>query len=559
MGCNNWGSLRVVILSLPQESIADPTVPVQKMAHLTLALSGGGFRATLFHLGVLRRLRDCDCLERVKIVTAVSGGSIVAAHLARHWREYTGDDDSFEKAAEQLIKFTQSDLRGRLIRRFICSWLLVVPRLAGRMTFARTMSAALDGLYEKDSLAVLTTAGGPAFHILATSLTTGAQCKFTSDGFAWYEDGVERCIHHDSLPLSIAVSASAAFPPLFPAVPITAQMLAADESQMPNAQYLTDGGIFDNLGLQEALRVSGTNSDDPEHYRLIVSDAGGNFDWTLGKTYGAILARNVRATDILMDRVSKLIPELILARSSPVCHIFIGKELTKKDEATALSSQVQRFARNIRTDLDAFSVGEVNTLIRHGYSSAAYALRGAGIADTSKPCNWRAEKTPGGSLADARRRRMGLLGWGDPFTWLNLILVLAWLCVVSTAPLRLAYEVGKQTNRPLRLMITVLDSSGRPIPTAHTQVMTLRGQFQSMTTSDGSAIYLLPYEKGKRYKDDDRVNIYVGANNYQPAQYFGALDFGKESSITKVFHLNGSPGTTWNGGTVSAEELNKLK
>ena len=56
-----------------------------------LALSGGRFRATLFHLGVVRALRDAGILKDVSHVCSVSGGSILAAHLALHWEDYLGD------------------------------------------------------------------------------------------------------------------------------------------------------------------------------------------------------------------------------------------------------------------------------------------------------------------------------------------------------------------------------------------------------------------------------------------------------------------------------------
>jgi predicted acylesterase/phospholipase RssA len=45
-----------------------------------LALSGGGFRAALFHLGVLARLAELDVLHRIEALSCVSGGSIIGAH-----------------------------------------------------------------------------------------------------------------------------------------------------------------------------------------------------------------------------------------------------------------------------------------------------------------------------------------------------------------------------------------------------------------------------------------------------------------------------------------------
>src|SRR5437016_74788 len=83
-----------------------------------LALSGGGFRATIFHLGVLRWLRDNDLLKCVKAVAAVSGGAINAAHLTLNWESYTHvDDDRFRECEEKIRKLTEAGLRNRLLRR----------------------------------------------------------------------------------------------------------------------------------------------------------------------------------------------------------------------------------------------------------------------------------------------------------------------------------------------------------------------------------------------------------------------------------------------------------
>jgi predicted acylesterase/phospholipase RssA len=66
-----------------------------------LALSGGGFRATLFHLGVIRFLSEVDLLKKVKLVSAVSGGSILAAHLILIGR----DTSQWQISMPQRVKF----------------------------------------------------------------------------------------------------------------------------------------------------------------------------------------------------------------------------------------------------------------------------------------------------------------------------------------------------------------------------------------------------------------------------------------------------------------------
>src|SRR3974390_2679816 len=93
-----------------------------------LALSGGGFRATLYHLGLVRFLRDSNLLSNVTHITSVSGGSVVAAHLALHWTRYTGSASEFDAAARELLAFVQLDVRNRIIRRIPFCVAMHVPR-----------------------------------------------------------------------------------------------------------------------------------------------------------------------------------------------------------------------------------------------------------------------------------------------------------------------------------------------------------------------------------------------------------------------------------------------
>lgn len=86
------------------------------MKHFGLALSGGGFRATLFHLGGLRFLHDANLLRRISHVTSVSGGSIMAAHLVLNWDRYTGSDEDYDNAAGELLDFIRLDVRNRVVR-----------------------------------------------------------------------------------------------------------------------------------------------------------------------------------------------------------------------------------------------------------------------------------------------------------------------------------------------------------------------------------------------------------------------------------------------------------
>jgi len=90
---------------------------------IELALSGDGFRATLYHLGVIRYLHEVGLLGRVSHVCSVSGGSIIAAHLVLNWERYTGNSDDFDASARELVEFTLSDLRGSIVLSWLFSFL----------------------------------------------------------------------------------------------------------------------------------------------------------------------------------------------------------------------------------------------------------------------------------------------------------------------------------------------------------------------------------------------------------------------------------------------------
>jgi hypothetical protein len=120
--------------------------PRPEQQRVALCLSGGGLRATLFHLGVVRALRDVDVLRSVTDVFSVSGGSILAAHMVLHWRDYaeSGPDDTrFLNRSGALGELGHRDIRGRIIRRAVLlGWL---PR------FGRTALLVVEDKAQDDT------------------------------------------------------------------------------------------------------------------------------------------------------------------------------------------------------------------------------------------------------------------------------------------------------------------------------------------------------------------------------------------------------------------------
>ena len=60
---------------------------------IALCLSGGGYRAMMFHAGVLIRLNQLGVMKKLSRVSSVSGGSITAALLGMNWKKLTTNCD----------------------------------------------------------------------------------------------------------------------------------------------------------------------------------------------------------------------------------------------------------------------------------------------------------------------------------------------------------------------------------------------------------------------------------------------------------------------------------
>ncbi|WP_086852923.1 patatin-like phospholipase family protein [Amycolatopsis kentuckyensis] len=209
-----------------------------------LALSGGGYRAMLFHAGALWRLNELGWLPKLTTVSSVSGGSIAAGVLAHAWiRLWFGADgvaENFEKEVVQPIrKLARTNLDVPVtLKAMVMPWRSAGEELARR--YARH-------LFGDCRLADLDPAG-PNFVFTATSL---------QDGSLWWffrQPGP-----HGQVPLATAVAASSAFPPMLSPVVIP------DPAKPDRKIVLSDAGVYDNLGLDPIENQRAT---------VLVSDAG---------------------------------------------------------------------------------------------------------------------------------------------------------------------------------------------------------------------------------------------------------------------------------------------
>jgi hypothetical protein len=172
--------------------------------------------------------------------------------------------------------------------------------------------------------------------------------------------------------VSMAVTASSAFPGFFPPLELTGNDVGARGGEFGRQAY-TDGGVFDNLGVRVFRWLTPLLTEDKALDGVLVSDVG-NRILIQASQAGGLIRTALRATDILMDRVWQLETEnfqdtfgFVFARITDVAG--------PHEDSTALHPEVQRQVANVRTDLDTFSPLEISCLIRHGYCIGRKACR----------------------------------------------------------------------------------------------------------------------------------------------------------------------------------------
>jgi NTE family protein len=236
---------------------------------IALCLSGGGYRAMLFHAGALWRLNELGYLPKLDRVSSVSGGSITAATLGRRWARLRFDADGVAHAFTAELVAPLRRLASRTIDRASVIGGILVPR---RTVAEKVAEAYRTHLFDSDTLQQLP--DRPRFVINATNVQTGSLWRFSKPYMADYRIGM---YPKPLVDLAVAVGASSAFPPMLSPVRLTVDANGyAPEGRgelfrppFTTNPVLTDGGVYDNLGLETAWKRCET---------VLVSDGGGHME-----------------------------------------------------------------------------------------------------------------------------------------------------------------------------------------------------------------------------------------------------------------------------------------
>jgi predicted acylesterase/phospholipase RssA len=290
-----------------------------------LALSGGGFRASLFHIGVLARLAELDMLRHVEVLSCVSGGSIIGAHYYMELRKMMKETNDgnidrsqyimiVRRVVDKFLEGVQRNLRTRVAAEFLTNLKMIF--LPG---YSRTLR--IGELYEEELFRKVEDGEGerpriigelfiepkderkdfsPKLHnwrreakvpmliLNSTALNTGHIWQFTASWMGEPPANIDadvdanyrlRRMYYDEAPkryqkmrLGYAVASSSCVPGLFE--PLALPKLYPKGESMAEPEKITvrlvDGGVHDNQGVASLLEQGCSV--------MLVSDASGQMD-----------------------------------------------------------------------------------------------------------------------------------------------------------------------------------------------------------------------------------------------------------------------------------------
>ncbi|HES57834.1 MAG TPA: patatin-like phospholipase family protein [Firmicutes bacterium] len=393
-----------------------------------LCLSGGGYRAMLFHAGGLLRLNELGWLPRLRHVAGVSGGAILAGWLGLKWHELefmdgessdpgSGDASAGDTASNrgggasrpgggadgsQGVALNLRDVVLEPLYELAGRPLDIAAGLAGMFIPASVLARGLDSQLFRGALlgdlprgrsatGEADGAGAPLFAVYATNLLTGAYTELSAMGVS--EEHLGRHVTPE-LHLSSAVAASCTIPPTFRPFRLRLdpagwrgeclrQFAHVRKTRTP--LRLCDGGNHDNLGLKAVW---------DRYETLLVSDGSSPMPpwrWISGNW----LATTLRSNRILIDQIRDMKKRILIhhkfavgsAQDGAYWGIASSADGYGLPGAMVRDSELTNGLANMRTRLGRHTVKERRQLVNFGYAMADTALR-RHVPPDAAPGHW---------------------------------------------------------------------------------------------------------------------------------------------------------------------------
>ena len=388
----------------PTAELPTATPKTRDDLEIGIALSGGGLRAAVFHLGVLGRLADEDLMESVSMISTVSGGSLAAGliHALSNnaWPSSEAYRERVLPEARRLI--TTKDLQIASVLRLLRS----PSRLLTPGRWANVLADTLEDLWGVRGL-VRELPERPRWISNATTYEKGKNWRFMRHRMGDYQSAQ---VYYPPLPVAASMAASAGFPVLIGFLELDTsdyewrQYLEGSRSETRPHQpahrklHLWDGGVYDNLGVEALIKpIEGFRSG---FNFLMVSDASTALDE--GKSY-KLSKQARRLLSISMDQVRSLRSRIIFHHFSrnPGSGVYLLMSRTARaaleaakipddriDEVVAgcMTSEQSDKAARYPTALRKMSASDFELLYGHGWQIADCNLR-AHRPDIFRPAN----------------------------------------------------------------------------------------------------------------------------------------------------------------------------
>jgi NTE family protein len=362
----------------PVEFIAtdDPTKPPRP--GIALCLSGGGYRAMLFHVGALIRLNELGLLPTLDRLSSVSGGSITAGVLGLKWKRLNFQNNVAINFQGEVIE---------PIRRFAAKTIDVFSVLGGLVTGGAANRIAHEyrtHLFGNATLQDLPDPK-PRFVINATNVQSKALWRF-SRPYMW--DWRVGKVENPKIELATAVAASSAFPPVLS--PLELPLNPADfkpntgkdlqREPFTSDVVLTDGGVYDNLGLETAWK---------EYDTIWVSDAGGMYG-PEEHPHRDPVRHTLRILDLLDNQVRSLRKRQVIgsykSKIRKGAYWSIWEDIAEFKVSTPLVCPLPKTQKlaGIATRLEGLDSEDQEMLINWGYAISDAAMRMYGGVDPTQ-------------------------------------------------------------------------------------------------------------------------------------------------------------------------------
>ena len=345
-----------------------------------LAFSGGGFRATLFCLGAYRRIVELGLHQNIESISSVSGGSIAAGQIlnALSKKEFSSIKDFDERVTAPIKRLCQCRFRNLIMKK-------IVYPLAPRRRFSQQLPILLDR-FLFNNMTIKDLPDEPEWSVNTTCLNSGKRVRFKKKDFGGNIIG--HSTEFKRAKVSYAVACSAAFPMMFAPIKLFTKDKKftfkykwqkerwGDMPEVPNTLYLSDGGVYDNLGSEGLF-----HTNNP----FIILDASSFLeDWDIYSRPNWF-SRNWRQLETGLDQIVLLRRRLIYYQSKEKkgCQLILRDPvsvfLNKPEAFGSLSDSVfdlpayelmsernQKLLGRIRTDFDGFHDIEIECLMWSG-------------------------------------------------------------------------------------------------------------------------------------------------------------------------------------------------